>query len=175
MSVSRFRVAGLVLVLLELVSFLVYADELVREEIVEFKVTKDSSVDNFVVKYQGYIHRTQRQEGEHSSIFHPVDTRRCIWSVRGYIQRIVCSVTSVGEFCKGEWSKILESSKESSKEGEGAKVDFLRARFQGENCGKARSRIQSDYVAVKQGLIDSFESNTETDLDEVLEDFEGTR
>lgn len=107
-----------------------------RSLTVEYK--NGSKLENAVV-FTGYINVVHYEDGEASTLTHPIDTRKCHWTVTPTITRQTFVVLPDGE--RAEKSD-LKSVYNVPFQNQGS--DFVLTQLRPENCGDAQSRYNSD-------------------------------
>jgi hypothetical protein len=119
---------------------------------------KGGDVEHYVIAWSAESDLAKREEGSPSTLFHPIDDRRCFWSTSGAVTRQVFLVSRTGEhFASPSLSRVY--TKAQANEGS----SFMLAGFRSENCNDAASRRNSDYENMKRLVLSDFTATVDAD------------
>lgn len=144
---------------------LVYAEEIGTQTRTYRVQYSDGATENYSVIYHGIVEPKKWQTGKPSTTFHPLDTRKCHWTIETYVTREACLVSRGGQqFCKGQATRVYGISFA----GKGS--DLQLERLHPENCNDANARYNSDVTDAKAAVNSLLRDITRTDGDEVKDD-----
>jgi len=125
----------------------------------------DGSKENYVVSYSGEVTVTWREDGQPSTLTHPIDNRQCHWEVSGAITRHVALISKTGVYAR----KDLETVYAAAMANKGS--DFKVVNLHSENCGEANDRRQSDVRNLQSRVRSDFNGTVAEDLKAVKKVF----
>lgn len=126
----------------------------------------DGSVEKYVVTYTADVTLTWREDGDPSTLTHPIDNRQCHWEANGGIKRQVSMISKTGmKYARQD----LETVYAASKANKGS--DFKVVNLHSENCGEAAPRRASDFNNLQDRVRMDFNGTVAADLKTVKEVF----
>lgn len=137
--------------------------EALNQEIRLFRAEmNDGSMAAYKATWQGYADMNWHEDGGPSTWTHPVDDRRCSWTVTGYVIRRV-GVEIAGQ---DYWNDIQNKVFDQHQEGQGNA--FVLQNLHPENCGDCANRRDSDYRNMKDYINGTLGQVRDGDIDDVI-------
>ncbi|HHF0489002.1 TPA: hypothetical protein ACPHTX_004402 [Vibrio antiquarius] len=93
----RYLIFSLLLVSTAKAAVREHETELVKSAEKIYEIEYEFGSDKFLYEYSAFVFSHMEQNGSSSTLTHPIDTRRCSYSVNGYVERKGYFVTGGGQ------------------------------------------------------------------------------
>jgi len=123
----------------------------------------DGTAENYMAVYTGVVDLAQNESGEASTLTHPIDDRRCSWSLQTYVRRQIFQVNKAGHRSIYEKLTTVFSPPAFHNEGTSLNVWTLHPG----NCNDTRERRDSDINNAKSALINGFQTIVNSDVEKL--------
>ena len=104
--------------------------------------------ERYLVRYSGNVDMNVREEGERSTLFHPIDTVRCLWTIYSGVSRDVFMVSTSGVRGHVKGPEVINQDAFNN-----AGNEFSVGALGPEDCGECQARRDSDLNDKVQRMV----------------------